>query len=213
MARDNSKSLCIHLSLAMRRECTCAQRDSIWRCVLCTETETRQRAIISLFFPHNMSADNNYIFILRGRRKVFFGVDQMRRKQALGPDRVTINWLLILHLMRPNAWLGSVSPAHAQFYPRNILFINVSIQTREEEGNLSFFLMACAFYLNINEGQVAVWEFIKEKAPRVMTFVCWRRWLLFLYGNHSIYTAAVIKIIGSRLNYWDESLISDGAWA
>jgi hypothetical protein len=29
MARDNSKSLCIHLSVAMRRECTCAPRETL----------------------------------------------------------------------------------------------------------------------------------------------------------------------------------------
>lgn len=66
--------------------------------------------------------------------------------------------------------------------------------------------MACAFYLNINEGQVGVR--MRKKGPRVMTFVCWRRWLLFLYGNHSILRCEVIKIIGSRLTHPRGFLIS-----
>lgn len=95
------------VNVLLRRE-TLMPRAMYWRLGL--------KAIISLFFPHNMSADNNYIFILRGRRKVVFCVDQMRRKQALGPDRVTINWLLIHHLPAPE--LGSVSPEHTPNFPQ-----------------------------------------------------------------------------------------------
>jgi hypothetical protein len=60
---------------------------SLWRCAvnvlaprdshvkyIVRASETRPRAIISLFFPHNMSADNNYIFILRGRGAKWFFV-------------------------------------------------------------------------------------------------------------------------------------------
>jgi len=96
MARDNSKSLCIHLSVAMRRECICAERARL----SCTRREWDQAESDNFFiFPaQHVCCDNNYIFILRAWRKVVFCVDQMRRKQALGPDRVTINWLLIQHL-------------------------------------------------------------------------------------------------------------------
>jgi hypothetical protein len=86
---------------------------------------------------------------MRGRgAKWFFVVDQMRRKQALEPDRVTINWLLIHHLPR----LGSVSLHRPKSTRPNFHQIKTFQSPMKEEGNLSFSLMACAFYLNINEG-------------------------------------------------------------